>query len=151
MKHTTVNKNNLPNALSKSLPTMCTLSEELSNRYNYFLRLTVFPELFVKVFLINFNFFLTCFFWRFFAIKSILIYEYKHKATLVNARQNEPTHVRRETARAPHESTQANTSSTKVNTSQHESKTGLDCEKEKYMAKRKKQNVPYPWCGRLHL
>lgn len=57
LKHTTVNKNNLQSALSKSLPTICTLSEQLSNRYNYFLRLTVFPDLFVKVFLINFNFF----------------------------------------------------------------------------------------------
>ena len=35
---------------------MCTLVEELSNCYDYFLRLSGFPDLFGKLFLITFNF-----------------------------------------------------------------------------------------------
>ena len=43
-------------ALSKSSPTICTLVEELSNCHDYFLRLSRFPDLFGKVFLIAFKF-----------------------------------------------------------------------------------------------
>ena len=35
---------------------MCTLVEELSNWYDYFLRLSGFPDLFSKVYLITFKF-----------------------------------------------------------------------------------------------
>ena len=41
---------------SKTSPAMCRLAEEPSNCYDYFLRLSRFPNLFGKVFLISFNF-----------------------------------------------------------------------------------------------
>ena len=48
---------NLENALRKSSPTMCTLVEELSNCFDYFLRLSGFHDLFGKLFLITFEFY----------------------------------------------------------------------------------------------
>ena len=49
-------QNNLKNALSKFSPTTYTYVEELSNCYDYFLRLSGFPHLFGKVFFITFKF-----------------------------------------------------------------------------------------------
>ena len=43
-------------ALSKSSPITCTLVEELSNCYDYCLRLSRFPDLFGRVYLIPFKF-----------------------------------------------------------------------------------------------
>ena len=51
-KGQTVNKN----ALTKSSPTMGTLVEEHSNYYGYFLRLSGFPDLSGKVYLITSKF-----------------------------------------------------------------------------------------------
>ena len=42
----TVNKNNLQNVLSKSLPTLCKLIEKLSYRYDYFLNPSGFSDFF---------------------------------------------------------------------------------------------------------
>ena len=47
LKHKTINK---------TTPIMCTVVEELSNCYDYFLRLSEFPDLFGDVFLILFKF-----------------------------------------------------------------------------------------------
>ena len=83
-------------------------------------------------------------------IKSILIHEYQHESTRINTSQQEsntsqyestqintsPTRVQHESIQVRHESTRINTTPTRVNTKQHESKTGLDHEKEKNMAKR---------------
>ena len=52
----TKTQNNSQNSLSKSLPIMCTLVGKLSNRYNYFLRLPEFPDLFSKFKFSNNNF-----------------------------------------------------------------------------------------------
>ena len=44
---------NMQNAVSKSSPTiriMCTLVEDFSNYYDYFLRVLEFPDLFGKIF-----------------------------------------------------------------------------------------------------
>ena len=49
-------QNNLKNALSKSSLKIYILVEELSNCYDYFLRLLGFPNLFGKVFLITLKF-----------------------------------------------------------------------------------------------
>ena len=49
-------KNNLQNALSKSSPTMGTLVEKLLNCFDYFLRLSGFPDLSGKEFLMTFKF-----------------------------------------------------------------------------------------------
>ena len=42
----TVNKSNLQNVLSKSLPTLCTLIEKLSYHYDYFLNPSGFSDFF---------------------------------------------------------------------------------------------------------
>ena len=84
-------------------------------------------------------------------IKSILIHEYQDKSSRVNTSQHELTRIRHESTRTKTSLTQINTSPTSVNTNQngstryrHEStrintssRTGLDHEKEKNMAKRK--------------
>ena len=46
----------MQNVLSKSLPTMDTLVEKLSNCCDYFLRVSRFPDLSGKVFLVTFKF-----------------------------------------------------------------------------------------------
>ena len=66
MKHKTLNKNNLQNALSKSSPTMCALVEELSKFFDCFLRLSGLPDLFAKQLLIIFKFSLFDFSTRYF-------------------------------------------------------------------------------------
>ena len=84
-------------------------------------------------------------------IKSILIHEHQHESTRINTGQHESnmsqdestqinmslTRVQFESIRVRHESTRINKTPTRVNTMQYESKTGLDHEKEKNMAKRK--------------
>ena len=80
-------------------------------------------------------------------IKSILIQEYQHESTRINTGWHDSTRVNTSPTRVntgptwvntnQHESTRVNTSLTRVNTEQHESKTGLDHEKEKSMVKRK--------------
>ena len=107
-------------------------------------------------------FFFSCLYsCHFLSIKSILIHEYQHESTRINAGQHEsdtsqhesaqintsPTRVQHESTQVRHESTRVNTSQhestrinttpTRVNTKQHESKTGLDHEKETNMVKRK--------------
>ena len=56
LKHRIANKNNLLNTFSKSSLTISTLVSELFNCYDYFLRLSVFPDLFGKFILINVKF-----------------------------------------------------------------------------------------------
>ena len=92
-------------------------------------------------------------------IKSILIiHEHQHESTRINTGQHksntsqhestqiymsltrvqyESTRVRHKSTWVWHESRRIKTTPTQVNTKQHESKTGLDHEKEKNMAKRK--------------
>ena len=117
LKHTTVNKNNLQSALSKSLPTICTLSEQLSNRYNYFLRLTVFPDLFVKVFLINFNFFNLLFL----TICRDQVYSNIRMQTQGNTSQRKTKRINTCTTRDSTCPTRVNTSQYKFHKSSHES------------------------------
>ena len=62
-------------------------------------------------------------FWKPFGIKSILIYEYQHKSTLVNTNQHESDTSQHESTWVWHESTRINTSQHGSDTSQQESKT----------------------------
>ena len=56
LKHKTVNKTTCRTPSASPRETMCTLVEELSNCYKNFSRLSGFPDVFDKVFLITFKF-----------------------------------------------------------------------------------------------
>ena len=79
------------------------------------------------------------------------VYSNKRVPTQVSKNQHKLTWVRYESTQARQELTrvqfESNASSTQVNTNHHESKTGLDYEKEKNLPKRKKQkrNLSVVW------